>query len=356
MVSIVVVTYNSVEHISKCLDSLRSQTHGPVEVIVYDNASTDGTQHLIRDCYPEVKFIEGEANIGFAAANNHASGLASGDFLAFLNPDTVVEPDWLWPLIETLESDQTVGAVTPTLVFVEAPDTVNTCGNEMHLSGVTYCRGFGMPASGGPPIEVGAVSGAAFALRREVFERIGGFEESFFLYYEDTDLSLRLRCAGFRCLAVPESKVRHAYKATFGHDKIYFLERNRYLYLLSLMSWRTLTVMFPSLLLMELVAWGYCAMRGRQALTAKARAWRDVVRSLPWVRQRRQRYASNCVNHTFVLHAFSPHLRIQYVGTGGRVLFRGLEMAGWVTAGPMLSMARLLGWYGISNTGNVQSP
>jgi GT2 family glycosyltransferase len=344
IVSVIIVTHNSAEYVSACLDSLRSQIYECFEVIVYDNASTDETRTLIRDCYPEVEFIEGRENIGFAAANNRAAGLARGDFLAFLNPDTMVEPDWLLPLIDTLESDQTVGAVTPTLSFAETPDIVNTCGNEVHLSGMTYCRGLGMPAGGGAPIEVGAVSGAAFVIRRKLFEQVGGFEAKFFMYFEDTDLSLRLRCAGFRCLAVPESKVRHAYKAVFGTDKLYYLERNRFLSLLSLMSWRLLMFMLPSLLLIEFATWGYCVMRGRQALAAKARAWRDVIRDILWVRDRRRRYVSRCVNHAFVLRAFSSRLKIQYVGAGGSVLFRGLEIAGWVTAVPALGLAHLLGW------------
>ena len=341
-VSVIIVLYNNAQDIPLCLDSLLSQADGSFEVIAYDNASVDGTRSLIRDQYPAVRLIEGDRNIGFAAANNYAVAAATGDVVVFLNPDTMVEPDWLPPLIHALDSDPTVGAVTPRLVFFDKPDVVNACGNEVHLSGVTYCRDLGMPSKGGRPVEIGAVSGAAFAMRRELFERLVGFETKFFTYFEDTDLSLRLRCAGFRCLVAPDSGVRHNYKAVFGADKIFYLERNRLLSLLSLLNWRLLALVFPSLLLIEFVAWGYCIKLGYRAVVAKARAWREVIRNLPWIRDRRRLWAAKCSQDAFVLRAFSPRLRIQYVGFGSSGLLRGLEIVGWVTAAPVLGMARLL--------------
>jgi GT2 family glycosyltransferase len=340
LVSIIVVTFNNAKDIRACLDSLRAQTYRPVEIIVFDNASTDGTVDSIRIAYSEVRLVESEVNIGFAAANNRAAALAEGDFLAFLNPDTRVDPDWLLPLLQVLESDESVGAVTPSIVLADAPDKLNACGNEVHLSGITYCRDYGKPASDGPPVEVGAISGAAFAIRKDLFLKIGGFEERFFLYFEDTDLSLRLRCTGLRCMVVPHSRVRHAYEAAFGSDKILFLERNRYLSLLSLMSKRILFMMLPSLLVLEVASWGYCVLRGREAMAAKAKAWRDVVRMWPWVRQRRQRYAGNVTNHAYVLGAFSPRLRVQYVGSRTGILARGLGALAWVASAPMLVVGR----------------
>ena len=119
-VSVIIVFYNNAQDISLCLDSLLSQTDGSFEVIAYDNASVDETRSLIRDQYPTVRLIEGDRNIGFAAANNYAVAAATGDVVVFLNPDTMVEPDWLPPLIQALDSDPTVGAVTPRLVFFEA--------------------------------------------------------------------------------------------------------------------------------------------------------------------------------------------------------------------------------------------
>jgi GT2 family glycosyltransferase len=348
LVSIILVTFNNAKDIRTCLDSVRAQTYIPVEIIVFDNASTDGTVDSIRSLYSEVKLVESEVNIGFAAANNRAAALAEGDFLAFLNPDTTVEPDWLQPLIEALESDPTVGAVTPGIVFANAPNTLNACGNEIHLSGIAYCREYGMPASRGSPVEVGAISGAAFVMRRTLFERVGGFEGSFFLYYEDTDLSLRLRSVGFRCLAAPQSRVQHAYQPGFESDKVFYLERNRMLCLLSLLSWQASLIMLPSWLLAEVLSWGYCAARGRQGLAAKIRAWRDIANRWAWIQDRRRRYVDGR-HSAYMLRAFSPQLLVPYVAAGNAIMVRGLATAGWATAAPMLGLARVLGWYGLEN-------
>ena len=108
----------------------------------------------------------------------------------------MVEPGWLRALIAVLESDPTAGAATPQIIFADRPEVVNACGNEVHFSGITYCREYGAPVSEKSPTEVGAVSGAAFVIRKRLFEDLGGFEPTFFLYYEDTDLSLRIRCRG----------------------------------------------------------------------------------------------------------------------------------------------------------------
>lgn len=343
LVSIIIVTYNSSADIGACLDALRAQTYAPCELIIYDNASADGTPQLVRSRYPEVKLIEGKENIGFAAACNIAARAATGPFLAFLNPDTVVGPGWLEPLVEALEADESAGAATAQILLADAPDRINACGNEIHLSGIAYCRGYGELAVSGYPVEVGALSGAAFVVRKELFERVGGLEASFFLYYEDADLSLRLRTKGLRCLAVPASRVYHSYNGSFGVDKLFFLERNRYLSLLSLLDWRILILMVPSLCVAELGAWGYAALCGRRGLAAKARAWRHVWKRRHWIKERRQVWARGRTNLPFLLGAFSARLAVQYVSPTNELLSRALAVAGMVSAYPMLALARLIG-------------
>lgn len=341
--SIVIVTYNSAAHIVDCLDALLgSNSDIPLEVIVYDNASSDGTQALVRNRFPGVKLVEGPANSGFAAACNHCAELAQGEYLAFLNPDTIVEPGWLSALIAVLESDPAAGAATPQLTFADRPAVVNACGNEVHFSGITYCREFGAPVSERGPVEVGAISGAAFVIRKRLFEDLGGFEPTFFLYYEDADLSLRIRCAGLRCVAVYASRVRHAYQPSFNSAKIFYLERNRYLTLFSLLAWPVLVLMLPSLALMELVSWVYCLRKGRLAIAAKARSWQDLYRKRRWIAARRRQNRGCCGDKRWVSGLFSPRLQIQYVDSQGRLMTGVLEKVAWLLAKPMLSLARAM--------------
>lgn len=340
--SVVIVTYNSAPYIVQCLNALFGDVEVPFEVIIYDNASTDGTHGLIRDRFPKAKLIEGPANIGFAAACNHGAVIAEGEYLAFLNPDTMVEPGWLRELIGVLESDPMAGAATPQIIFADRPEVVNACGNEVHFSGIAYCREYGAPVSEKSPTEVGAVSGAAFVIRKQLFDDLGGLESSFFLYYEDTDLSFRIRCAGLRCMAVYSSKVRHAYRPSFSSAKIFYLERNRYLSLLSLVVWPVLALMLPSLALMEVASWAYCLGRGRPALAAKARSWQDLVRRRRWIATRRRQQGIGCANKWRQSDAFSARLQIQYVDSQSRIMTGLLEKAGWLLARPMLSLAHAL--------------
>jgi hypothetical protein len=207
--------------------------------------------------------------------------------------------------------------VTPKILLMDDPERINTCGNEIHISGLTLCRGMGEPRSAYPQLEeVGAASGAAFAIRRELFETLGGFDEAFFMYMEDTDLSLRARLAGWRIVYVPESIVYHDYRLTFGPQKTYYQERNRYRMLLKTLRKRTLLALLPALLLAELVTWGFVLLLERRNLGNKLQAYLAVIRDKEQLLQTRQ--------HSQVLRRVSDRqllaqiqYRLGYEQTGG---------------------------------------
>jgi GT2 family glycosyltransferase len=175
------------------------------------------------------------------------------------------------------------------VLLMDAPNRINACGNDMHLAGFTLCRGAGARReSYAERSEVGAVSGAAFAMRRELFEVLGGFDESFFLYMEDSDLSLRARLAGYRCLYVPDSVVYHDYRLHFGPQKTYYHERNRYVMMLKAFRWPTLLFMAPALALGEMVAWGFVLLHEPLRLANKLRAYAWIVRRWRQIMRDRQ--------------------------------------------------------------------
>jgi GT2 family glycosyltransferase len=256
------VNYNGGKQVLGCLGSLEAEGESGREILVVDNASSDGSPSIIQTAFPHVKLIQSVTNLGFGGGNNLGAYYARGHYLAFLNPDTLVVPGWLNALRGALDANPEAGMATARILLREHPDTVNTCGNEVHISGLTLCRGMGQEYSAyAAPSEVGAVSGAAFLIRRELFEHLGGFDASFFLYMEDTDLSLRARLAGWRILYVPEAVVYHDYRLRFGSSKIYYQERNRYRMLLKVFRRRTLLVLMPALLLAEVVTWGFVLSR-----------------------------------------------------------------------------------------------
>lgn len=272
--SIVIVNFNGLHHLTKCLPSIFRQNYPEYEVIVVDNASTDGSIEFLAREFPQVMLVRNKANLGYAEANNVGIKQASGKYIAVLNPDTMVDLNWLQELVIALEEDQLAEMATPKILLMDCPEKINTCGNDITLTGLTFCRGLDQPADSYlEPETVSAVSGAAFVIRRCILEQLGGFDEDLFMYYEDTDLSLRVMLAGYRCIFVPKSIIYHQYTFRFPPSKCFYQERNRYYSLLKILRWQTLLVLIPELLISEILAWGYVLLFGVDHIQSKYRSW-----------------------------------------------------------------------------------
>ncbi len=284
--SIIVVNYNGRATIAACLDSILATLDGAAEVIVVDNGSTDGSAEIVA-AYPAVT-LRRAGNLGFGGGNNLGAAGARGEYLVFVNPDATVTPGW-WQALAAALADETVGLATSRILLAGDPERLNTAGNDVHLSGLTLCRGMGRPAAGyDQPAAVGAVSGAAFAMRRSLFEALGGFDAGYFMYMEETDLSWRAQLAGYSCRYVPRSIVHHHYRLRFGPDKTFYQERNRYRLLLKTLRRRTLLLLCPALLLAEGVTWGFVMTRDRRNWRGKLRAYRRVAADWPELRRLRR--------------------------------------------------------------------
>ena len=288
-VSVIVVNTNERHYLAKCLPSLLAQEYPDYEVLVVDNASSDGSISFMAQSFPSVKLIRNDENLGYTGASNAGVRQATGHYVAILNPDTQVEREWLAEIIPLLEADAEVGLATPKIVLMDDPQRINTCGNDLHFTGLTLCRGLGAQRDAYRKVEeVSAVSGAAFVLRRELFEALGGFDEALFLYMEDTDLSWRARLAGYRCLCVPSSVVQHDYRLRFGPQKVFYQERNRYQMWLKGWRWGTWCVLMPALLLAEVVTWGYVLLRQPRQAGNKLRAYAWIARHWGGIMARRR--------------------------------------------------------------------
>lgn len=290
--SIITVSMNHLQRLEEYLPSVLKSA-GDYELIISDNASSDGSIECIRTLYKEVIVLENGGNLGFAEACNRGAQIARGEFLVFINPDTTVEPDWLVKLLEPF-SDPQVGLVTSKILLMKQPDQINTCGNVVHISGIAQCRGIHRPRSEYSALEeVDAVSGASFAMRRAAFEQLGGFDRDFFLYVEETDLSLRARIAGWKCIYQPASIVYHDYQLKFGPHKIFHQERNRYLTILKNFSWPTIIALLPAFLLAEVVTWGFCLVTlEKKNLRNKIDAYAWIVSNWSIIREKHRRVQS----------------------------------------------------------------
>lgn len=276
--SVIIVNYNGKQKLLECLESVSRTLSRDCELIVVDNASSDGSAAAIETNFPDVMLIRSKTNCGFGSGNNLGVLSSRGKYLVFLNPDTLVESGWLEALLAPFEINDRAGMVTARILLADQPDRLNACGNSVHLTGLTLCRGMGQPREALEKLEeVDAVSGAAFAIRRELFDTLGGFDEDTFLYMEDTDLSLRARLAGWSCLYAPDSIVLHHYRLKMTPLKVFYQERNRYLMLLKTLKFATLIVLIPAQLLAEVISWGFVLLSDRPNLRNKLRAYQWVI-------------------------------------------------------------------------------
>ncbi|GAC1331543.1 MAG: glycosyltransferase family 2 protein [Candidatus Dormibacteria bacterium] len=233
LASVVILNYNGIAVLPACLEAVRrQQLDGEFEVIVVDNASADGSAARVREAYPWVRLEEAGGNLGFAGGNNLGISRANGEFVVLLNNDTAVRPGWLAALLAAARADPRAGAVTSKLVFMHRPGVIQNAGCLLLSDGSGGDRGSQQPDTGqfDRGEEVFAFCGAAVLLRREALEDVGAFDDDFFMYYEDLDLSWRMRLRGWKVLYAPGAVVDHAHAGTSVEGSPFFIfhaDRNR---------------------------------------------------------------------------------------------------------------------------------
>jgi hypothetical protein len=315
--TVIIVNTNERHHLKRCLPAVFGQRYAEYEVLVVDNGSTDGSVAYVEAAFPQARIIRNGENLGYSGANNVGFAHARGEYLVVLNPDTEVEPDWLGELIAGLDADPQAGLATSKILLLDDRQHINACGNDITYTGVTVCRGAGAPAAAYDQREVvSAVSGASFAIRKSVLERIGGFDERFFIYYEETDLSLRAALAGYHCLYVPRSVMYHQYTFRFAANKCFLVERNRLFSWLKVFRWGTFVVLLPTLLLGEALTWGYVLLRGPAYVRSKAQSYGWIIRHWPEVMAaRREAQATRGVRDRQILRRLSLRLPLTQIAS-----------------------------------------
>jgi GT2 family glycosyltransferase len=282
LVSVIVVNYNGADALGRCLEALVADIEDAShEVLVVDNASSDGSDSIAEAASERdgsVRVLRSPTNRGYAGAVNLALSEARGAYVAVLNMDVVVSPGWLDPLTSFLEATPDAGVACPLIVLESDPGRINAAGQNVHVTALGFNRWLGQPRerAGSAPYRVSGLHGAAFLIRREDFESIGGWDESGFLYHEDVELSWLMRLAGKEIYCVPASAVRHDYHLTMFPHKLFLLERNRWSMLLANTRLPTRLALAPLLALSELMMWGYCLLRGPSFLRAKLDSYRWI--------------------------------------------------------------------------------
>ncbi len=332
IVSIVVVTWNSVRYLADCLESVMNQTSPEVELLVIDNASTDGSRLRLGVQFPEVRLVHNERNLGYAAALNQALTLTRGEYLLALNPDVILTPDFVAQMIAAAESDPTIGSVAPKLLCpptdglqiadcglqigpkeienpkrrpdpVEGSETcaepsrsirnpksvIDSTGLFVDRARRTRDRGQGQVDQGQYDDQTGvfAACGAAalyrWAMLNDVAIEGEVFDEDFFAYYEDADLGWRARLRGWRCAYAPQAVAFHArgggdtLRRAFSAPKRRWIQahalKNRYLMLMKNDLRDDLLHDLPWILRHDIPRLAYAALRAPGALAGLRAAW-----------------------------------------------------------------------------------
>ena len=284
-VTAIVVTYKEVELTLAAVASLKRQTVGIEQIIVVDNDPEQSVRPaMIRD-HPDVRLLHAD-NVGYAPACNLAAAEARGDWLFFLNPDAEADSDCVERLLDVAAAHPAAGIVTPQVLFADHA-TINAGENDIHLTGVAWCGRFEQPAETGAERPVFITTGAAMLVERALYEQLEGYCDDFFLFYEDPDICWRTWVVGREVWYVPLAQVIHHYSWGASPKKWFWLERHRWLSVLTNYRVTTLMILAPMLLGTELALLVVAAREGW--LREKLRAYASVWRRRGWIRERRRR-------------------------------------------------------------------
>jgi GT2 family glycosyltransferase len=283
-VTAVVVAFGAEPLLPACVRSILASEGVDAEVVLVDNGCTDGGVDDTR-LLDGVTVLTPGRNLGFDEACNLAVTSSTGEFVALVNFDAVVDPHAIARLAAAAGDDD-VGIATASLRLDDDPERMNSAGNEIHFLGYSWCGGLGeLAIDHTTRRDVASASGAAMVMRRAVWEQLGGFAPEFFMYYEDPELSLRCWRAGLRVVFVPDAVVVHRYEFGRNPAKMYLVERNRLIAMLTLPEPRTLALLLPVMVGVELAMLVLAVRQGWAG--AKVRGWVWLVRHRGWLRRRR---------------------------------------------------------------------
>lgn len=234
LISIVIPNWNGKHFLPVCLESLQRQTYPAIEVIIADNASTDGSQAYIRENHPEVRLIELPENRGFTGACNAGMEAAQGKFVALLNNDTEVDAGWAEAVVDAFERHADAGIVASKMLLFDRRDHFHTAGDFFTVDGRPGNRGVWQRDEGQYDSEayVFSACGGSSAYRREMLDEVGLLDDDFFFSLEDVDLAWRAQLAGWRCLYTPHAIVYHHLSATGGGVTASYHDGRNLIYLL----------------------------------------------------------------------------------------------------------------------------
>jgi GT2 family glycosyltransferase len=289
IVSIIIPHWNGIDVLSECINSLKGSTFDSFEIIVSDNASSDGSQAWIVENHPDVILLENDNNYGYAGGCNRGVNVAKGEFILFLNNDTIQNPNWLDPLIDRMKGDESIAAIQPKILNYydrKIFDYAGGSGGHLDLFCFPFARGrvfLNQEEDLGQYDNAKRcfwASGTAMIVRKDLFKAAGKFDETFFAHMEEIDLCWRFQAMGYEVWAEPRSVVYHKNAVSLPmhtHRKYYLNHRNSLLMLFGNYSIPVAFYVGFIRLILEFTALGYAIVK---------MDWNHVtgiLRSLGWI-------------------------------------------------------------------------
>lgn len=280
-ISVVIVNFNNLVFLRRCLESVVRSSLQNYEIIVVDNASTEPGIDEAMAAFPDARLVQLPTNIGFAGGSNTGIRQAKGDFIFLLNNDAaLIGQNWN-SVEEYFQQDEKLAGLQPKIVILDEP-LINNCGLQLNFLGFSWNNHYRQPTDsivGGE--QLAAFSGAAVILRRSALERVGLFDDHYFMYHEDVDLSCRLRLNGWTIRSEPQLVVSHQYSYKRAPERFYYLERNRLRTMLKSFPLALLLAALPAFVFMEVGIMYYSL--ANHWFWQKIRSSIDVFFSLPYL-------------------------------------------------------------------------
>ncbi len=281
-VSILIVNWNGLKHLEKCLPTLSKITYKNHEVIMVDNGSVDNSIEYVSKNYPKVKIVRNKINKGFSGGNNSGLPYCTGDYILLLNNDTIVKEDFVTELVRGIEEDPSIGVVQGKLLSMDHPGRLDSVGAFFTNTGFLYHYGYFQKDQRkfNYPIYLYTAKGACLMAKKEVISKVGLFDDDFFAYFEETDFCHRVWLAGYTIKYVPESQIYHLIGGTSNTMKNAFIQfhsfKNRINSYIKNLSIQKLILVLPlHLLLCEFAAVGFLVYKkpGHFIAVNKAILW-----------------------------------------------------------------------------------
>ena len=286
LVSVIILNWNGRAFLDDCLRSLKHQTYSNYEIILVDNGSQDDSVQLINTHYSDMlRLIQLPENRGFAGGNNVGLREARGLYIALLNNDTEADRNWLHSLVQCMNSDEKIGMVGSKVMNYYKRDEIDNTGHLIYPDGLNRGRGrlekdFGQFET---TEEILFPSGCAALYKKKMFDEIGGFDETFFAYGDDTDIGLHGRYLGYKAIFCPKAVVYHKYSGTTGsysEKKAFFVERNRVWILVKYFSARFILLSpFYTFIRIAMQSYGMLANKGSAGIYARTTPSLQIIKT-----------------------------------------------------------------------------